>query len=167
MNQRALARLHVNGSMKHLVRRDVVQHHADSLGGIQGCRQRNQFSFGQADIFGIGTMNRHRNNLLSKFDTTHTIAKAIHHPNQIPAGCVRRLRRFGMYAFSCHDIRHADAGGQYPNTRFANFRFRALFFNYSKHLWTTVLVNNNACVSHRRFPLLFCYPNCLVSIEVG
>src|SRR5262249_22570289 len=35
VNQHALARFDLSGAIQHLVRRDVVQHEADSLGGVQ------------------------------------------------------------------------------------------------------------------------------------
>ena len=41
--------------MQHLVRRDVVQHEADSLGGVQPGWHRNQFTLRQADELRVRT----------------------------------------------------------------------------------------------------------------
>jgi hypothetical protein len=70
--------------MQHLVRRDVVQNEADSLGGVQPRWHRNQFTLRQADELRVRTADRQRSNYLAWFDSRDTVAKPIHHANQIP-----------------------------------------------------------------------------------
>ena len=65
MNQGALARSDLSGTMQHLVRRDVVQHETDSLGGVQSGWHRNQFTLRQADELRVSTVDRQRGNRLA------------------------------------------------------------------------------------------------------
>ena len=57
VNQHALARSGPGGSMHHLVGRDVIQHEADGLGGVQAVRYRNQLPLRQADELGVRRNN--------------------------------------------------------------------------------------------------------------
>ena len=84
VDQHALARSDLNGTMHHLVRRDVVQPKADSLGGIQPGWHRDQFTLRQADELRVGTVDRQRGNYPAWFDSRDTVAEPIHHANQIP-----------------------------------------------------------------------------------
>jgi hypothetical protein len=77
VNQRALARSDLSGAMRHLVRRDVVQHEADSLGGVQPGWHRNQFTLRQADELRVRTADRQRGNYLAWFDSRGTGAEPI------------------------------------------------------------------------------------------
>src|SRR5262249_7646472 len=74
VNQRALARSDVSGTMQHLVRRDVVQHEADRLGGVQPGWHRNQFPLRQADELRVRAGDRQRGNYLAWFDSRDTAA---------------------------------------------------------------------------------------------
>src|SRR5947209_14566509 len=84
VNQHALARSDLSGAMQHLVRRDVVQHEADSLGGVQPGWHRHQFTWWQADELRVRAADRQRGNYLARFDSRDTLAEPIHHANQIP-----------------------------------------------------------------------------------
>ena len=59
--------------MQHLVRRDVIQHEADSLGGVQPRRYRNEFTLGQADELRVCTAYRQRGNYLPWLDSRDTL----------------------------------------------------------------------------------------------
>ena len=63
--------------MQHLVRRDVVQHEADSLGGVQPGWHRNQFTLRQADELRVRTVDRQRGNSLAWFDSRGAGAEPI------------------------------------------------------------------------------------------
>src|SRR5262245_35116233 len=65
INQHALARSDMSGTMQHLIRCDVVQHEADSLGGVQPRWHRNQFTLRQANEFRVRTADRQRSNDLA------------------------------------------------------------------------------------------------------
>ena len=75
--------------MHHLVRCDVIQHEADSLGGVQPRGHRNEFTLGQADELCVCTAYRQRGNYLAWLDSRDTLAEPIHHANQIPPGGVK------------------------------------------------------------------------------
>src|SRR6266849_5843925 len=70
--------------MQHLVRRDVIQHEADSLGCVQPRWHRNEFTLRQADELRVCTAYRQRGNYLAWLDPRDTLAEPIHHANQIP-----------------------------------------------------------------------------------
>ena len=71
-----LARSDLSGTMQHLVRRDVVQDEADSLGGVQPRWHRNQFTLRQADELRVRTADRQRGNYLAWFDSGDTGRRA-------------------------------------------------------------------------------------------
>src|SRR5262245_4533342 len=97
MNQRALALSDVSRTIQHLVRRDVVQHEADSLSWVQPRWHRNEFTLWQTDELGIRTTYRQRGNYLAWFDSRDTDAEPIHHPNQIPSRREGQRGRLGMH----------------------------------------------------------------------
>src|SRR5438128_2229159 len=70
VNQHALARFDLSGTLQHLVRRDVVQHETDSLGGVQPSWHRNQLPVRQADELRVSTVDRQRGNYLARFDSS-------------------------------------------------------------------------------------------------
>src|SRR5262245_57871625 len=84
VNQRALSSPDMSRTMQHLVRRDVIQHQADRLGGVQPGRHRNELTFQQADELRVRAVDRHRGNDLSRYDSRRAVAEPIHHANEIP-----------------------------------------------------------------------------------
>ena len=64
--------------MQHLVRRDVVQHETDGLGGVQPGWHRHQFTLRQADELCVRPVYRQRGNDLAWFDSRDTVAEPIH-----------------------------------------------------------------------------------------
>ena len=77
--QHALARPHRGGMMQHLVRRDIVQREARSLGGVHPERHWNQFLLRQADELRVCTMDRQRRNGLAPFDSGNALTQPVHH----------------------------------------------------------------------------------------
>src|SRR5207248_9202830 len=84
VDQHALAHSDFGGAMQHLVSRDVVQHEADGLGGVQPRWHWNQFTLRQADELRVRAANRQRGNYLTWFDSRDTVAEPIYHADQIP-----------------------------------------------------------------------------------
>ena len=62
--------------MQHLVRRDVIQHEADSLGGIQPGWHGNEFALRQAHALCVGAADRHCGKHLAGFDSRDTVPAA-------------------------------------------------------------------------------------------
>src|SRR5436190_10426306 len=96
MNQRALTWFDLSGTIHHLVRGDVVQHEGHSLGCVHAGWHRNEFTLRQANELRVTPVDWHRGNHLTWFHSGDTVAKPVHLADQIPAGCERRRRRFGM-----------------------------------------------------------------------
>jgi hypothetical protein len=82
--------------MQHLVRGDVVQDEADSLGGVQPRWNRNQFTLRQADELRVRSGDRQGGNYLAWLDSRDTVAEPIYHGNKIPPRRERQRRCFGM-----------------------------------------------------------------------
>src|SRR5437764_8687765 len=102
MNQHALTRSDFSGAMQHLVRSDVVQDEADSLGGIQSGWHQNQFTLRQADKLRVRTAYWQRGNYLAWSDSGDTGAEPIHDANQIPPRRQGQPGRLGMNALAHH-----------------------------------------------------------------
>ena len=134
--------------MQHLVRRDVVQHEADSLGGVQPGWHRNQLTLRQADELRVRAVDRHRGNYLAWFDSRDTGAEPIHHANQIPPRREGHRGRLGMNALARHDVGQGDACGQHSHPHFTILRLGALFFNHPKCIGPAVMSDDDARVSH-------------------
>jgi hypothetical protein len=101
--------------MQHLVRRDVVQDEADSLGGVQPRRHRNQFTLRQADELRVRTIDRQRANYLAWFDSGDTGAEPIHPANQIPPWREGQPGRLGMDALAHQQVGQGDTCGQHSH----------------------------------------------------
>jgi hypothetical protein len=134
--------------MQHLVRRDVVQHEADSLGGVQPGWHRNQLTLWQADELGVSTGDRQRGDYLAWFDSRDTVAESIHHANKIPPRRKGQRRRLGMNTFAHQQVGQGDACGQHSHPHFPILRLRALFFYHPKFIGPTVVSDDDARVSH-------------------
>jgi hypothetical protein len=65
--------------MQHLVRRDIVQHKADRLGGVQPGWHQHQFPWRQADVLRVRAGDRQRSHDLAGFESRDTVAEPIHH----------------------------------------------------------------------------------------
>src|SRR6266508_345681 len=154
VNQRALARSDVSRTMQHLVRRDVLQHEAHSLPGVQPGWHRNQFTLRQADELRVSTVDRQRGNDLAWFDSRGTVTEPLHHANQIPSRREGNRGRFGMNALARHYVGQGDTRGQNSHARLTIFRLRALFFNHPKRIGPAVVSNDDAPVPHRPLPRL-------------
>ena len=63
--------------MHHLVRSDVIENEADSRGGVQPGRHRDQFTLRQADELRVRAADRQRANYLAWFDSEDTVAEPI------------------------------------------------------------------------------------------
>src|SRR6266508_3229706 len=152
VNQRALARSDVSRTMHHLVRRDVVQHEADSLGGVQPGWHRNQLTLRQADELRVSTADRQRGNYLAWFDSRDTVAEPIHHANQIPPWREGQPGRLGMNALAHQQVGQADTCGQHSHPHFTILWLGALFFNHPKCIGPAVVSDDDARVSHGPLP---------------
>src|SRR5437868_4160356 len=148
VNQRALARSDLSGTIQHLVRRDVVQHEADSLGGVQPGWHGNQFASRQADEPRIGAADWHRGNDLAWLDSRDTVAEPIHHANQIPSWCEGYQRRLGMNALPGHQVRQGDTCSHHSDPHFTSLRLWALLFNHPQGVWSAVAGDDDSRVFH-------------------
>ena len=86
VNQHALARFDLRRAMQHLIRRDVVQHQTDRLGGVQPGGDRNQIALRQADELRVCTVDRQRGDDLVWLDSRDTVAEPIHHAHRSHPG---------------------------------------------------------------------------------
>ena len=138
--------------MQHLVRRDVVQHEADRLGGVQPRWHRNQFTLRQADELRVRAADRQCGNYLAWFDCRDAVAEPIHHADQIPARRERQRGRLGMNALARHQVGQANTRGKDSHLHFAPLRLGALFFEHLNCIGPTVVSNDDAPVFHGPLP---------------
>ena len=148
MNQHALARSDLGGAVQHLVRRDVIQHEADRLGGVQPGRHRNQLTLRQAYELRVRAADRERGHYLAWFDSRDAVAEPIHRAHQIPPRREGQRGRLRMNALAHHQVGQGDARGQHFDSRFAALRLRALFFKHPKCIGPAVVHDDDARVLH-------------------
>src|SRR5262249_12112376 len=139
--------------MQHLVRSDVVQHKADSFGGVQPGWRRNQFTLPQADELRVGAAYWQRGNYLAWFDSRDTIAEPIYHTNQITPRREGQRGRIGSNALSHLQVGQDAPRGQLLPPHFSILRRGSLFFNPPKRIGPAVVSDDDARVSHGTLPL--------------
>src|SRR6516225_10937728 len=126
-------------TMQHLVRRDVIQDEAHSLGSVQPRWYRNEFTLGQTDELRVCTAYRQRGNYLAWLDSRDTLAEAIHHANQIPPRRERQRGLLGMNALAHQQVGQRDTRGEHSRPHLTILRLRALFFNHQKFIGPAVV----------------------------
>src|SRR5581483_1744544 len=129
MNQDALAVPDLRGAMEHLVRRDVVQDQADSPGGLQASRYRDQFTFRQADKLGIYSVNRQGSDCPPRQASSYTLPQALRDANQIPTRSEGDRGCFGVNTLTRHYVGQGDTCRQHSDPHFTPLRLAALVFN--------------------------------------
>ncbi|MEJ2340059.1 MAG: hypothetical protein P8Y10_09515 [Gemmatimonadales bacterium] len=102
----------------------------------------------QADELRVRAADRQRGDHLARFDSRDAGAEFVHHTDQIPARREGERGRLGMNALAHHHVGQGDTRRQHFHPHFTRLRLGALFFKHPKLIGPTVMIDDDARVSH-------------------
>src|SRR5205085_8587960 len=146
VNQHALTRSDLSGTMQHLVCSDVVQYEADALGSVQPTWHRNQFTLRQADKLRIRTADRHGSDYLTGHDSSHILSYPIRRANQVPTRREGHRGRFGVNTLTRHHIGQRYTCRQHSHPHLTTLRFGTLLFKKLERIRSAVVGNDDSPV---------------------